>query len=166
MDVNRQLPFNQISKISFGRAIQTAVTTAPIPVSEPDRTDLVGLILQAKINQQMLAASNIEKSQPVTEFTALSAQHILVKEKEEALKLKQELDACKTQEERNKKFAELAQQYSTCPSGKEGGDLGEFGKGQMVSEFENAAAHLKIGEISEPVKTQFGWHLIKLNDRK
>lgn len=166
MDVNRQLPLNQISNISFGKAIQTAGAHVPMTVNEPARSDLVGLILQARINQHKLAASNVEKPQPATEFTTLSAQHILVKEKGRALKLKQELDTCKTQEERDKKFAELAQHYSTCPSGKEGGDLGEFGKGQMVPEFENAAAHLKIGEISEPVKTQFGWHLIKLNDRK
>jgi parvulin-like peptidyl-prolyl isomerase len=99
-------------------------------------------------------------------FTTMSAQHILVKTKDEATQLKQEIDACQTPEARAAKFSELAQKYSECPSGKEGGNLGEFGKGQMVPEFENAAANLEIGAISNPVQTQFGWHLIKVNERK
>ena len=58
-------------------------------------------------------------------------------------------------------FAKIAREYSTCPSKKKGGDLGFFEKGKMVPEFERAVRSLKVGEISEPVKTQFGWHLIK-----
>jgi len=63
-------------------------------------------------------------------------------------------------------FAEFAQNYSDCPSSAQGGDLSWFGKGQMVPEFEEAAFNLEEGEISEPVKTQFGWHLIILLEKK
>ena len=63
-------------------------------------------------------------------------------------------------------FHELAGANSKCPSGSRGGDLGDFGRGQMVPEFEQAAFALNIGEISGVVKTQFGYHLIKLLDKK
>lgn len=84
----------------------------------------------------------------------VSARHILVKTEDEAKEVIKELDG-------GKDFVELAKEKSTGPSGKEGGDLGYFGKGQMVPEFETAAFALKDGEYTkEPVKTQFGWHVI------
>lgn len=58
-------------------------------------------------------------------------------------------------------FAKLAMQYSQCPSKKDGGDLGSFGHGMMVHEFEKAAFALEKGKLSDPVKTEFGWHVIK-----
>jgi parvulin-like peptidyl-prolyl isomerase len=62
----------------------------------------------------------------------------------------------------NGDFAKLAETYSSCPSGKSaGGDLGPFGKGMMVPEFQDAAFALEVGALSEAVQTQFGWHLIK-----
>ena len=64
-------------------------------------------------------------------------------------------------------FATLAQEFSTGPSGPKGGDLGYFGRGQMVPDFEVAAFDLEIGTFTaEPVQTQFGWHVIKLEDKR
>ena len=84
------------------------------------------------------------------------ASHILVKTEEEAKKLLDEIRA-------GKSFAEAAKEVSLCPSGHDGGDLGFFKRGVMVKPFEDAASALKnIGDISEPVETQFGWHLIKM----
>ena len=65
-----------------------------------------------------------------------------------------------------KAFEDVAKESSTCPSGANGGDLGEFGKGQMVKEFEDAAFAAEIGHVVGPVKTQFGYHLIKVEDKK
>ena len=84
----------------------------------------------------------------------IRASHILVEKQSQALKVAEELKA-------GGNFGDLARKYSTCPSGKRGGDLGQFGRGQMVREFEQAAYALKVGEVSEPVKTQFGYHIIK-----
>jgi peptidyl-prolyl cis-trans isomerase C len=84
----------------------------------------------------------------------IRASHILVDKHSQALKVLEELKS-------GRDFKELARKHSTCPSGKRGGDLGFFGQGQMVKEFERAAFALNVGEVSEPVKTQFGYHIIK-----
>jgi peptidyl-prolyl cis-trans isomerase C len=86
--------------------------------------------------------------------TKARASHILVDKQSQALKILEEIKA-------GGNFNELAKKYSTCPSGKKGGDLGQFGRGQMVKEFEQATFAMKVGEISQPVKTQFGYHIIK-----
>ena len=65
----------------------------------------------------------------------------------------------------NISFEDAAKKHSTCPSGQKGGDLGEFGRGQMVKEFEDATFSAEIGKIVGPVKTQFGYHLIKVEKR-
>jgi len=87
------------------------------------------------------------------------ASHILVKDEKMAKKLKSEIDA-------GADFANIAKKHSICPSKESGGDLGFFGKGQMVKEFEDAAFSLPIGAVSEPIKTQFGYHLIRVTAKK
>ena len=88
----------------------------------------------------------------------ITASHILVKTEDEAKAIHTEL-------KQGKDFAELAKAKSTGPSGPRGGELGTFGRGRMVPAFEKAAFALKVGEISEPVKTQFGYHVIKVTNR-
>lgn len=88
------------------------------------------------------------------------ARHILVKTEDEAKEIIKELDA-------GKDFAELAKAKSSDPNKSEGGDLGYFGKGRMVKEFEDAAFALNKGEYTKtPVKTQFGYHVIKVEDKR
>ncbi len=84
----------------------------------------------------------------------IRASHILVEKHSQALRVLEELGD-------GKSFNELARRYSNCPSWKRGGKLGAFGRGQMVKDFERAAFDLKVGEVSQPVKTQFGYHIIK-----
>ncbi len=84
----------------------------------------------------------------------LRASHILVKDKALA-------DRIYTEVKSGKNFGEMARRYSTCPSKAKGGDLGWFGPGQMVKEFEVATMRLGYNQISHPVRTQFGWHIIK-----
>ncbi len=87
----------------------------------------------------------------------VNASHILVKTEQEA-------NVALYDVTHDKSFEEIAQKVSLCPSGKKGGSLGWFGKGQMVVEFEKAAFTLEKGAVSKPIKTQFGWHIIKVND--
>jgi len=89
----------------------------------------------------------------------VSAAHILVKSEGVARELLEKVNA-------GESFAKLAGEYSECPSKKRGGELGWFGRGQMVREFEKAAFEGEKGAVVGPVKTDFGWHLIKVIDKK
>lgn len=88
-----------------------------------------------------------------------NASHILVATEDEAKEIKAQLDD-------GADFAELAKEKSTGPSGPNGGALGWFGKGQMVPEFEQVVIGLEKGQVSDPVQTQFGWHVVILNDKR
>jgi len=87
-----------------------------------------------------------------------SARHILVATEAECLKLKTEIES-------GKDFAAAARQFSKCPSGKSGGELGEFFRGQMVPEFDKVVFEKELGKVHGPVKTQFGYHLIDITKR-
>lgn len=87
-----------------------------------------------------------------------TARHILVDSEAKCDELKQEIEA-------GADFAEVAKQHSTCPSGRQGGDLGEFRKGQMVKEFDEVVFNDELNQVHGPVKTQFGYHLLEITSR-
>ncbi|RJS93253.1 peptidylprolyl isomerase [Salinisphaera sp. Q1T1-3] len=87
-----------------------------------------------------------------------SARHILVDSEAKCVELKQQI-------ENGADFAELARQNSTCPSGKQGGELGTFGRGQMVPAFDEVVFSAPVGEVQGPVETQFGYHLLEVTSR-
>ncbi|MEM9802347.1 MAG: peptidylprolyl isomerase [Planctomycetota bacterium] len=91
-------------------------------------------------------------------MTRARARHILVDSEDKAKELKEEIAG-------GASFADLAKAHSTCPSGKSGGDLGEFGPGQMVKEFDTVVFNEAVGEVHGPVKTQFGYHLLEITER-
>jgi peptidyl-prolyl cis-trans isomerase C len=99
------------------------------------------------------------ESAKVAQTERVRARHILVASEQEAKQIRARL-------EKGEKFEDLAKQYSLDGSKEYGGDLGYFSAPEMVPEFSKAAFALKPGEISQPVKTDFGWHIIKLEDRK
>ena len=86
------------------------------------------------------------------------ARHILVDDKVTCEDLKKQI-------EEGADFAAIAKEHSNCPSGKQGGDLGEFGPGQMVKEFDAVVFSAEVGKVQGPVKTQFGYHLVEVTSR-
>ena len=91
-------------------------------------------------------------------MTRARARHILVETQEKC-------EDIRTQIEAGADFVELAKEHSKCPSGQQGGDLGEFSPGQMVKEFEDVVFSVDLGKIHGPVQTQFGFHLIEITSR-
>ena len=99
----------------------------------------------------------------------VKARHILIEVEEDAPDIEQEqarerIEQILAELEMGRSFEELAREHSQCPSSAEGGDLGRFGRGEMVEAFEEAAFNLPPGEVSSPVQTRFGWHLIKVEE--
>ena len=110
-------------------------------------------ITEEEINKYYESNSEMFKNEE-----SASAKHILVDTLEQMQEIKSEIS-------NGMSFEEAAQKYSKCPSAAQGGNLGSFTRGRMVPEFEKAAFELEVGEISEPVKTQFGYHLIQLDEK-
>jgi len=121
--------------------------------------EVIEKAMAADISAQDLAAAYEEEygsAEPTEEY---NASHILVETEEDALAVKAEVDG-------GADFAETAKVKSTGPSGPGGGSLGWFGPGMMVPAFETAVQGLEVGAVSMPVETQFGWHIIKLDDKR
>jgi len=127
------------------RAYLAAMLMDDVAMAEVSETEL-----QAEYDAQFGSA------EPVTEF---NASHFLLETEEDA-------QAMITALAEGADFAELAQEHSTGPSGPNGGQLGWFSAGMMVPEFEQAVFGLEVGGVSEPVQTQFGWHIVLLNDTR
>lgn len=91
-------------------------------------------------------------------MTTASARHILVETQEQCEELKSQI-------ENGADFTDVAKEHSSCPSGQQGGGLGEFSPGQMVPEFDTVVFSEELGKVHGPVQTQFGYHLIEITDR-
>ena len=91
-------------------------------------------------------------------MTKAAARHILVKTQDKCEDIKSQIEA-------GGDFAELAKEHSQCPSGQQGGELGEFSPGQMVKEFDDVVFSAEVGKVQGPVQTQFGYHLIEITSR-
>ena len=92
-------------------------------------------------------------------MTKASARHILVDNEETCAELKRQI------EEEGADFAGLAKEHSQCPSGQQGGELGEFNPGVMVKEFDEVVFSAEVGKVHGPIKTQFGYHLLEITSR-
>ena len=91
-------------------------------------------------------------------MTNATARHILVDTEAQCLKLKEKI-------ENGEDFADIARQFSSCPSKAQGGDLGQFGPGMMVKEFDEVVFSAEVNSLQGPVKTQFGYHLLEVTSR-
>jgi peptidyl-prolyl cis-trans isomerase C len=121
--------------------------------------EALGKKVQAAVTEEALQEAydaRFANAEPKTEY---NAAHILVETEEAAQAIKEEIAG-------GADFAEVAKEKSTGPSGPNGGDLGWFSEGMMVPEFEAVAMALEPGDVSDPVQTQFGWHIIKLNETR
>lgn len=117
------------------------------------------LLSGIKVEEEEIVNYYNEHKEQFNSPESVRAEHILVPEEDKARDILVEI-------KEGLSFEEAAKKYSKCPSGANGGDLGYFTKGNMVKEFEDATFSMNVNEISEPVKTQFGYHLIKLIDKK
>ena len=127
-------------------------------------------LLISYAGEKLLSAVNVTEAEVKEYYEAhksefkssetVNASHILVDSEEKAVAIYGEISSGA------KSFEDAAMEYSSCPSKESGGNLGDFGRGQMVPEFDTAVFSMEVGEItSTPVKTQFGYHLIKLNSK-
>ncbi|KIN65695.1 PPIC-type PPIASE domain protein [Sulfitobacter noctilucae] len=121
--------------------------------------EVIEQVMAADVDEAEIKAAYEETYANQEAGDEYNASHILVETEEEAAALKVQLDE-------GADFAELAREKSTGPSGPSGGSLGWFGPGMMVPSFEEAVAAMEAGAVSDPVQTQFGWHVIKLNETR
>ncbi|MEQ6249472.1 peptidylprolyl isomerase [Sulfitobacter sp. HNIBRBA3233] len=119
----------------------------------------INAVMGADLDEADVQAAYEETYGEGSQEPEYNASHILVETEEAALEVQKQLAD-------GADFATVAREKSTGPSGPNGGELGWFGKGAMVPEFENAVLELEAGEVSDPVKTQFGWHIVKLNETR
>jgi len=122
-------------------------------------SEMLARISEGEVSEDAINAAYAERYDAAIPDQEYDASHILVESREEADEIAKLVND-------GAEFATVAKERSTGPSGPNGGSLGWFGKGQMVKPFEEAVVLLAVGEVSAPVETQFGWHVIKLNDMR
>jgi peptidyl-prolyl cis-trans isomerase C len=151
----------QTALAQVGEANQTK--TDALMIANQTRSYLSGAVLEAAaadaVTDEALKARYEEKYAALEPTKEYHAAHILVETEEEAKAIKAEIDG-------GADFATTAKEKSTGPSGPNGGDLGWFGLGAMVKPFEDAVLALEVGQVSDPVQTDFGWHIIVLNETR
>lgn len=152
--VQQTLLGDQVEELSLGSRIVVENETRSLRAAEEIQRVVDGAVTDEAL--QAAYESAFGNAEPETEY---NASHILVASEEEAQALIEELEG-------GADFATLAQEKSTGPSGPNGGQLGWFGKGAMVAPFEEAVIAMEAGTISGPVQTQFGWHVIRLNETR
>lgn len=116
-------------------------------------------VRDVRVNDADVEAYYNENKAQFVQGPTVNASHILVDSEEKANEILAKINAGEIT------FEDAAKEFSTCPSGKEGGSLGDFGRGQMVPEFDEACFTMEVGAVSAPVKTQFGYHIIRLNSK-
>ncbi|MDO5715102.1 MAG: peptidylprolyl isomerase [Tissierellia bacterium] len=122
------------------------------------KTYALGKLLQGiEVSDEEVEAFYEDHKEDFKEQKKVSAAHILVESEDVAKEISEKLKS-------GERFEELAKMHSTCPSSQKGGNLGTFAPGQMVPEFDQVVFEMEKGEISQPVKTQFGYHIIKVDD--
>jgi peptidyl-prolyl cis-trans isomerase C len=170
----QQLPDDQLFKGLIDQAVQQAALEQSVAEGKSKRDEIwlkadargymaakaLESVVKAGVTDEAIQAAYDEKYAKAPDTTEYSAAHILVDSEEKAKELKAQIDG-------GADFAELAKANSSdTGSAVNGGDLGWFGTGMMVKPFEDAVVAMKSGEVSAPVKTDFGWHIIKLNETR
>ena len=154
--VQQQLLANSLTdapaRVGWALANEERSLRAGEVITDLTKTAVTDEAIQAAYEEMTAAAA----AEPATEW---NASHLLVESEEEAKAAQERVTG-------GEDFATVAQEVSTGPSGPNGGELGWFGPGQMVAEFEQALEGMETGDISDPVKTQFGWHIVKLNETR
>ncbi len=154
--VQQQLLANSLSdtpdRVTWALANEERSLRAGEVITDLTATAVTDEAIQAAYEEMTAAAS----ADPVMEW---NASHLLVETKEEAEAAQERING-------GEDFATVATEVSTGPSGPSGGELGWFGPGQMVAEFEQTVEGMQPGDVSGPVQTQFGWHIVKLNETR
>ena len=152
-----------IQQTVLGQAVGEMTRRAQVQLDNERRSivaaEQLGKVVSTAVTEEAVAAAyeaEYSEAEPSQEW---DASHILVETEEEAETLLEELEG-------GADFAELAQAKSTGPSGPNGGALGWFGPGMMVKPFEDAVTGMEPGDVAGPIQTQFGWHVVKLNDAR
>ncbi|WP_082234719.1 peptidylprolyl isomerase [Halobacillus massiliensis] len=151
--------FNNL-KEQYGEQFDTVLEQSPYEDEEDFKDSIRLSLLQEQAAAEDVDVSEEEMKQYYDRMkTEVKASHILVEDEETANEVKEKLD-------NGESFEDLAKEYSTDGTAENGGDLGFFGPGEMDPAFEDAAYSLEVDEVSDPVQSQFGYHIIKLTDKQ